>query len=335
MWLVKGPVLLYKEGYGAGHEFRLPMSLQHLYPRLRVIVIGSYNTDLVIWCDSIPAEGQSIVGGDFDMYCGGRGANCAVAAARAGCQVKFVGAHGKDLFGKMGTERLARERIDISDFIELPAANTGVAMIYQQRRTGMHSALISTSANNQVPLSLVGKVESAIQKSDLVFTQFEIASPIYLEVFRRCHRYNKRVVVHAAPVQPPINFPTGQYFLLVADDFEALLLTGCDHVYSAIESLHERGVRNVIVKQKCASLMFSDGVMCKVQRIPPAPFVQGTGAAECLTAWAAITLALTNDLECAVNIGAQAMAFSLSREGAQESLPYPTELPIDWKKYAF
>ncbi|MFZ0503645.1 MAG: PfkB family carbohydrate kinase, partial [Chthoniobacterales bacterium] len=64
------------------------MSLPNSYSKLRVLVIGSYNTDLVIACDTIPERGESILGGDFEIFCGGRGANCAVAAARAGCQVK-------------------------------------------------------------------------------------------------------------------------------------------------------------------------------------------------------------------------------------------------------
>jgi hypothetical protein len=62
------------------------------YQSLRAAVIGSYNTDLVIWCDAIPVKGESIFSGDFEMFSGGRGANCAVAAARAGCRVKFAGA---------------------------------------------------------------------------------------------------------------------------------------------------------------------------------------------------------------------------------------------------
>src|SRR6516225_7695503 len=116
-------------------ELVLLMSPLSNYQSLRVVVIGSYNTDLVIWCDAIPVKGQSILGGDFEMFSGGRGANCAVAAARSGCQVKFVGAHGPDAFGKMALERLIKEGIDIGDFIELPLSKTGVAMMFQERKT--------------------------------------------------------------------------------------------------------------------------------------------------------------------------------------------------------
>ena len=307
------------------------MSLPNGFANLRVVVIGSYNTDLVIACDTIPERGQSILGGDFEMFCGGRGANCAVAATRAGCQVKFVGAHGADMFAKMATERLANERIDTSDFIELPSAQTGVAMLFQERKTGVHSGLIATSANIKFPASLVRKVESAIRQSDLVFTQFEIAPPALSEVYRLCNQHGKRLVIHAAPVQSGIELPTGHYYLVIIDDLEALSLTGQPDVNAAIQELHHRGVRNVIVRQKPRfSLTFSDGNRVQAQPIPSVPFVQGAGAVECLTAWAGITLAVTDDLTRAIYLGAQAMAFSLSRPGAQDSMPYPSELPVSW-----
>jgi ribokinase len=293
------------------------------------VVVGSYNTDLVIWCDATPVKGQSIMGGEFEMFSGGRGANCAVAAARSGCRVKFVGAHGLDAFGKIALERLGRESIDIDDFIELPGSKTGVAMIFQERKTGTHTALISTSANNHFSPDLVRKVESSIRESDLVFTQFEISTSVLLEVYRLCRLHHKRLVVHAAPVQPPTNFLKGPYYLVVADDFEVLLLTGCHHLDAAIHELHVRGVQNVIIKQHNHSLLFSDGTRSSIQPLPPAPFVQDAGAVECLTAWAGVTLAESGDLAYATYVGAQAMAFSISRHGAEDSMPYRSELSIE------
>jgi ribokinase len=304
------------------------MSLPNKFSNLRVAVIGSYNVDLVIWCDAIPGKGQPIPGGDFEMFCGGRGANCAVA----GCQVKFVGAHGPDAFGKMAVDRLSREGIDISDFIELPFAKTGVAMVFQERKTAAHAALVSISANNQFSPALVRKVEHFIRECDLVFTQFEISSSVLLEIYRVCHHHKKRLVVHAAPVQSPMQFPNSSYYLVVADDFEVVLLAGRDDVYSAIQELHRRGVQNVIIKQKHRSLASFDGKSSMAQLIPSEPFVQDAGSVECLTAWAGITLASTGDLAYATYVGAQAMAFSRSRYGAKDSMPYPSDLQIDWSR---
>jgi ribokinase len=243
--------------------------------------------------------------------------------------VKFVGAHGPDAFGKMALERLIKEGIDIGDFIELPLSKTGVAMMFQERKTAAHAALVSVSANNQFSPALIRKVEPAIRESDLVFTQFEISPSVLLETYRICHHHKKRLVIHAAPVQPPIHFPKSSYYLVVADDFDTLLLAGCDDLYASIEELHRRGVQNVIIKQQHRSLIFSDGTRSGVQPVPAAPFVQDAGAVECLTAWAGIALARSGDLAYATYVGAQAMAFSFSRHGAEDSMPYASELPID------
>jgi ribokinase len=304
------------------------MSLPSEWRSLQVVVIGTYNTNLVVWCDAIPLKGQSIQGGDFEMFCGGKGANCAVAAARAGCQVKFVGAHGRDAFGKMARERLSIEGIDISDLVELPLSKTGVSLFFQETKTAAHAALASTSANNQFSPALIRKFEPAIRKSNLVFTLFALSSSVLSEIYRICALYKKRLVVYAVPVHPLVQLPESSY-LMVASDFETPLLARCNDLDSAIEQLHHSGVQNVIIRQENRSLLFSDGTRSRIQAIPATPLVQDVGSMECLTAWAAITLASTGDLALATNVGAQAMAFSFSRHGALDSSPYPSELQIE------
>jgi len=188
--------------------------------------------------------------------------------------------------------------------------------------------LISNSANTDFSPTLVKKVESDIRDSDLVFTQFEISTAVLSEIYRICHHHQKNLVVHAAPVQPPVSFPKSSYYLLVADDFEALLLAGCNDLDASIRELHRRGVQNVIIRHGQQSLIFSDGTANRVQPIPAAPFVQCTGSVECLTAWAGIALARGKDLAYAAYVGAQALAFSRSRHGAEDSMPYASELSL-------
>jgi ribokinase len=304
------------------------MPLPSEWRSLQVVVIGTYNTNLVVWCDTIPLKGQSMLGGDFEMFCGGKGANCAVAAARAGCQVKFVGAHGPDAFGKIARERLSIEGIDISDFVELPLSKTGVALFFQERKTAAYAALASMSANNQFSPASIRKVEPAIRKSDLVFTHFAMPSSVLSEIYRICQLHKKRLVLYAVPVHPEVELPKSLY-LMVANDFEVPLVARCNELDSSIDELHHCGVQNVIIRQENRSLLFSDGGRSRMQPIPAAPLVQDVGSMECLTAWAAITLASTGDLALATHVGAQAMAFSFSRHGALDSSPYLSELEIE------
>src|ERR1700747_632601 len=276
-----------------------------------LVVVGSSNTDLIICGARIPARGETLRGGNSEMYCGGRGANCAVAAARAGCEVMFVGAHGPDSFGKMALNRLEHEGIDISNFVELPYSKTGLCLVFHERRAGVHAALVANSANNQFPASLVRKAEAAIREAELIFTVFEIGHEALLEVFRLCQHWHKRLVVHASPVDASTILPSGNYFLLVLDDFEALALTRQDNLDAAVLELHRRGAQQVIIRQKFDSLIFSDGIRRNREPIPQQKFVQAAGATECLVARAGITLAMTGELAQAARVGAEAMAFSL------------------------
>ena len=227
-------------------------------------------------------------------------------------------------------DRLASEGIDISNFVELPSSKTGVSLVFHERAAGAYAAVIAKSANNEFPASLVRKAQPAIRQADLVFTQFGIARETLLEVFRLCKHWNKHLVLHAAPVDGSTTLPIGSYYLLVLDDFDALPLTRRNSLDAAILELHRRGARHVIVKLKYDSLSFSSGAGSKIQPIPTVKFSQGAGATECLTAWAGITLAMTGNLTQAVYIGAEAMAISLSRHGAQDSMPRRSELPLCW-----
>jgi ribokinase len=114
------------------------MSGSNTFPSFNVVVVGSYNADLILSCDPIPTLGESIQAAEFKLYSGGRGANSAVAAARAGCQVTFVGAHGADLFGRMAREKLLRENINISHFVEFSSPQTGVALVMVEAPTGRY-----------------------------------------------------------------------------------------------------------------------------------------------------------------------------------------------------
>jgi ribokinase len=302
------------------------MPAAHNFSSLNVVVVGSYNADLIMSCDPFPVLGRSIQAGEFSLCSGGRGGNCAVAAARAGCQVKFVGAHGPDVFGKLARERLARENIDITHFVELPLARTGVAMSFLDARTGEDMVAVARSANHEYPPTLVTEAEPAIRAADLIFTQLETDFSVVLEVFRLCALYNKRLIVHAAPVGPETRIPPGDFYLMVQGHHEALALTHAKSLAGAISRLHELGCEHVIVVNGTESLISSDEHSSQNNPLPERSRLHFGGAAECVTAWAGITLALTKDLNHAAELAAEAMAFSMARPGAQESMPYPSEL---------
>ena len=114
----------------------------------RLLVIGSSNTDLVIRCDRLPRPGETVLGGEFAQFAGGKGANQAVAAARAGARVTFVGAHGRDDFGRAAKAGLRREGIDVRYFREVANAPSGVALILLGGKTRENLIAVARSAND-------------------------------------------------------------------------------------------------------------------------------------------------------------------------------------------
>jgi ribokinase len=302
------------------------MSSSHTFPSFNVVVVGSYNADLVLSCDPIPTLGESILAAEFNLYSGGRGANSAVAAARAGCHVTFVGAHGADLFGRMAREKLLRENINISHFVELSSPQTGVALVMVEAPTGRYMIAVAKSANSEISAELVRDATEAINAADLVFTQFEISPEAVIETAKLSSHYKKRLVLQASPVGPRSRLPESEAFLTVLSIREALALAETREVSYAIHWLHDRGSQNLVLVDGDQSITFSNDQGTHTVPIPRGKRVLYSGSVECLISWTAITLLATGDLAQAVEIGAKAMALSLSREGAQESTPYRSEV---------
>ena len=234
------------------------MSSSQTFPSFNVVVVGSYNADLVLSCDPIPTLGESILAAEFNLYSGGRGANSAVAAARAGCHVTFVGAHGADLFGRMAREKLLRENINISHFVELSSPQTGVALVMVEAPTGRYMIAVAKSANSEISAELVRDATKAINAADLVFTQFEISPEAVIETAKLCSHYKKRLVLHASPVGPRSRRPESEAFLAVLSIREALALAETREVSYAIHWLHDRGSQNLVLVDGDQSITFSN-----------------------------------------------------------------------------
>src|SRR5690349_12768588 len=113
-----------------------------------ILVVGSSNTDLVIYCDRLPRPGETVLGGEFQTFVGGKGANQAVGAARAGGKVTFVAARGADDFGSAAGQRLAAEGIDLEFFRVIPDVPSGVALILVDGKTRDNLIAVAGSAND-------------------------------------------------------------------------------------------------------------------------------------------------------------------------------------------
>jgi ribokinase len=185
---------------------------------------------------------------------------------------------------------------------------------------------VAKSANSEISAELVRDATEAINAADLVFTQFEISPEAVIETAKLSSHYKKRLVLQASPVGPRSRLPESEAFLTVLSIREALALAETREVSYAIHWLHDRGSQNLVLVDGDQSITFSNDQGTHTVPIPRGKRVLYSGSVECLISWTAITLLATGDLAQAVEIGAKAMALSLSREGAQESTPYRSEV---------
>src|SRR4029434_11185743 len=140
----------------------------------RIVVIGSSNTDLVLTCPHLPHPGETVLGGPLARLAGGKGANQAVARARAGARVTFVGAHGDDDFGRTAKAALRAEGIDVRHFIKRPNVGSGIALILVGGKARENLIAVAQSANDTLSKADVVRAKKSIAAAGVIVTQLEI-----------------------------------------------------------------------------------------------------------------------------------------------------------------
>lgn len=267
--------------------------------RPRLLVIGSSNTDLVIQCDRLPNPGETQLGGEFARYAGGKGANQAVAAARAGARVTFVGAHGDDDFGRAAKAGLRREGIDVHYFRETTAPS-GVALILVGGKSRENLIAVARSANEQVTLRGVN-----FSRYDAVVCQLEIPLPVVHEAARKAHSAGIPFILNPAPARQLPSSLLRLVHTLVPNEHE--IQPGAQHTVITL------GARGAQVGK----------LRIPAPRVKP---VDTVGAGDCFTAWLAVGIAEGLSLEDAARRAVKAASIAVTRPGAQPGMPYRREV---------
>ncbi len=224
-----------------------------------ILVVGSSNTDLVIFCDRLPNPGETVLGGHFQMFGGGKGANQAVAAARAGAHVTFLGAYGPDAFGTAARERLLKEGINVDYFQCVQGASSGVALILVDGVTRENLIAVAKSANEAVDSAMVSEARPAFEEAAVVISQLEIRDGAIEAVARICHELGKPFLLNPAPSRTLPKRVYQSLCVIVVNEHEARDLSKQPDIPAAVRSLHELGCKNVVVTLGPRGVMFSDG----------------------------------------------------------------------------
>jgi ribokinase len=296
----------------------------------KIVVVGSVNTDMVVKSERIPAPGETVTGGEFVMPAGGKGANQAVAAARLGAEVTLVAKVGQDIFGSQSVENFKRDNI-LTDFISADADNhTGVALILVDSQ-GENLISVAPGANAAITPDEVRQAADRIRAADVVLLQLEIPLETVEFTARLASEAGVPVVLDPAPAAPLADELLGNVTYLTPNESEASRLTGVEvtdesTARAAAEKLIAAGVANVIVTMGTQGALVANGDRALMVPSHAVKAVDSTAAGDAFNGGLAFALARGLALEDAVREAALVGALSVTRMGAQTSLPTADEL---------
>jgi ribokinase len=299
--------------------------------RSQVVVLGSVNVDLILRCPSLPVPGQTVHGTEFSRVPGGKGANQAVAAARMGAQVRFIGAVGADEGGRAARACFIDEGIDARHLRTIDEVATGSAMILVDAATGQNCIALYDGANARVDAALA---ESALDESAaaaVLVCQLETPVATTLHAARIARDADVPVLLNPAPAVTLDRELLELVDLLVPNESEAMVLAG-QPVSAAfdedlvVEALHAAGARAVLITLGERGILYSDGNTRFRRDAHPVDAIDTSGAGDAFIGALAAALASGRALEPAIELAQQAASLSVTRPGAMASLPYRSEL---------
>ena len=290
-----------------------------------IVVVGSSNTDMIIRVPRIPRAGETLLGGEFFTAAGGKGANQAVGAARAGGKVALIARVGRDTFGDQAIAGLLRDGIDVSCVFRDKLTASGVALIFVAK-DGENSIAVAGGANAKLSPSDVKKAARVIRSAALLVAQLETPLAAVTAAVELAAKAGVPVVLNPAPARPLPNSLLEQIFILTPNETEAELLTGIKvtdaaAAAKACSKLRSRGVGIVILTlgDRGAFLADADG-----QRLVPGFKVKAadsTAAGDIFNGALSVALAEGRTVLDAVRFANAAAALSVTRLGAQPSAP--------------
>ncbi|MGA8656416.1 MAG: ribokinase [Chthoniobacterales bacterium] len=297
--------------------------------KAKIVVVGSSNTDLVVFCDRLPRPGETVLGGEFQMFGGGKGANQAVAAARAGGSVTFVGAYGADTFGTAARERLVKDHINVDYFQCVQDTPSGIALILVDGVTRDNLIAVAKSANERVDSAMVSAARSVFNAADIVISQLEIRDGAIEAIARLCYELGKRFILNPAPTRKLPRKIFESLHIIVVNEHEARDLSGEQQIQNCISWLHQQGCQNVVVTLGAQGVMFSEGEGAQFVAAPQVKALDTTGAGDCFVGWLGVSVGEGLPLIEAVTRACRAASLAVTRPGAQGGMPYRDEVSSD------
>lgn len=296
----------------------------------KILVIGSSNTDLVIKTEKFPDPGETVIGGVFNTFPGGKGANQAVAAQRLGAEVIFVACLGDDDFGHKAIQGYNKEGIDtqyISIDKDLP---TGVASIIVNKE-GENSIVVAPGANDRLSKAVIEQITPLMETVDIVLVQLEVPLETIDLAIRKAHAMNKKVILNPAPATELNNDLYSYIDVITPNESETEILLGekvsdYESASRAAQIFLNKGVKEVIITMGAQGAFFKNSDEEFLTPAFKSRVVDTTAAGDTFNGALAVAFSEGKSLKDSILFSNKAAAISVTRLGAQSSIPSRDEV---------
>ncbi|MCW5517789.1 ribokinase [Muriicola sp. Z0-33] len=296
----------------------------------KILVVGSSNTDMVVKTPRFPEPGETILGGDFFMFPGGKGANQAVAAARMGGDVSFICCVGDDIFGQNALKGYKKEGINVEGCLKAEGTPSGVALITVNKE-GENEIVVASGANNLLSESHILEHKELLNSAEVLLTQLETPMEVVSQLANICKNSGQRFIVNPAPAQPLSDAILDGLFLITPNETESKLLTGIEvndeeSAAMACEGFFDKGVQNVIITMGSRGAFFMNKTQKMLIKPPKVTAVDTTAAGDVFNGTLAVFLAEGQGWKESIEQANKAAAVSVTKMGAQASAPFKSEI---------
>ncbi|WP_425235581.1 ribokinase [Ulvibacterium sp.] len=296
----------------------------------KIVVVGSANTDMVVKTKRFPEPGETILGGDFYMFPGGKGANQAVAAARAGGEVTFVCCLGDDLFGQNALKGYVKEGIDVGSVKIVENEASGVALITVNGE-GENEIVVASGTNALLSPEHLDTQIGAISNAQIFLTQLETPTETVAFLAAYCKANSQRLIINPAPAQALEDTILNGLFLITPNETETKILTGIEvaddaSLENAGNAFLEKGVQNVVVTLGSKGSFFMNATESFIVPAPKVKAVDTTAAGDVFNGVLTVCLAQGKGWKESMAFASKAAALAVTKMGAQDTAPTIAEI---------